>query len=166
MEPTLLAADLGRSLQHPQDYASPQVLIGDLTPDQATQTPPGAPYSIAENVAHMHAWQNYIVRRVRGENPPRPDGEADWPKVEADAWPVPVADFLAGIRDFEALLTAPAAGALLARPYSDDHTNANRLLNIALHNAYHLGQVTLLRRELGLWPPEGDDEAAYTTNCP
>lgn len=157
MEPTLPARDLGRSLQYPQDYASPGVLLSDLSPEQATRTPPGAPYSVAENVAHMHAWQNYIVRRVRGENPNRPDEAADWPPVAPDAWPGLVAGYLAGIGEFQALLTTTDADTL-ARSYSDDQTNASRLLNLALHNAYHLGQIALLRRQLGLWPPAGNDE--------
>ena len=156
MEPTLPARDLGRSLQYPQDYASPGVLLGDLSPEQATRTPPGAPYSVAENVAHMHVWQDYIVRRVRGENPPLPDETADWPEVSPDDWPGLVADYLTGISDFQALLIGDADR--LSQAYSDDQTNAGRLLNIALHNAYHLGQIALLRRQLGLWPPAGNNE--------
>jgi hypothetical protein len=33
------------------------------------------------------------------------------------------------------------------------------LLDTAMHNGHHLGQITLLRQLIGAWPPEG---GAYT----
>jgi hypothetical protein len=43
-----------------------------------------------------------------------------------------------------------------------DDTSINYdLAGTALHNAYHLGQIVLLRRMQGLWPPEGGDPNDY-----
>lgn len=160
METTLPASALARSLDAPGDYDSPAVLLGDLTSEQANRKPVGAPYSIAEVVAHMHVWQDFIVRRARGQDAVRPEGDAaDWPAATPETWPVLRADFLHGVGEFKTLLLTDDAAAL-TRIYGDDVTHAERLLNIALHGAYHLGQIALLRRELGLWPPaDGDDTA-------
>jgi hypothetical protein len=39
----------------------------------------------------------------------------------------------------------------------DNTSIAYDLAGTALHNAYHCGQVVLLRRVQGLWPPAGGD---------
>jgi hypothetical protein len=43
-------------------------------------------------------------------------------------------------------------------PARDDTNICYDLAETALHNAYHLDQIVLLRRMQGLWPPEGGDD--------
>ena len=38
-------------------------------------------------------------------------------------------------------------------PASDEHTYLREAMLVADHNAYHIGQLVTLRRQLGLWPP-------------
>ena len=92
-----------------------------------------------------------------------------FPERAADGWP-PVTQwepvralFLGGIAEAEAL-TEDAAW--LERPLIPagtsgefftfaEHSVGSALLDIALHNAHHLGQVVTLRQLQGRWPPEG-----------
>jgi len=43
-------------------------------------------------------------------------------------------------------------------PTSDEHTYLREMLLVADHNAYHIGQIVTVRRQLGLWPTEGEQK--------
>jgi uncharacterized damage-inducible protein DinB len=38
-------------------------------------------------------------------------------------------------------------------PHGEGRTYLRQVLLVADHNSYHLGQIVLVRRALGLWPP-------------
>ena len=87
--------------------------------------------------------------------------ERAWPKdywpsspapLDAAAWRESVAAFR---RDREALkdLAADPSLDLFARiPHGSGQTYLRELLLIADHNSYHVGQLVLVRRGLGIWP--------------
>ena len=120
---------------------------------------PGA-HSIWELTHHLTAWTREVTRRLDGEKAGEPR-EGDWP-----ATPETTGDVEARWRALRDELTA-ARGALLAAVAafpperlnervgtSDDPaigeqaTFAGMLVGLAEHNAYHGGQITLLRRAL------------------
>jgi hypothetical protein len=70
------------------------------------------------------------------------------------AWPALVASFLAGIEELAKLAEERAE---VTSPHRDDTSVGYDLAESALHNAYHCGQIVLLRRIQGLWPPAGGD---------
>ena len=37
-------------------------------------------------------------------------------------------------------------------PAGDEHTYLREMLLVADHNAYHIGQIVAVRRQIGLWP--------------
>ena len=53
---------------------------------------------------------------------------------------------------FEALLSDPANDLYRKFPWGDGQTLLREALLVADHNAYHLGQLVLVRRLLGAWP--------------
>jgi hypothetical protein len=53
---------------------------------------------------------------------------------------------------FESLLNDPEADLFRKFPWGDGQTLLREALLIADHNAYHLGQLVLVRRLLGTWP--------------
>jgi hypothetical protein len=106
-----------------------------------------------------HKWQTFVLRMVRGEavrsdyrEDAFPDVQA--PKTEA-VWRALVAEFLAGSE--EAARMAGDAEALEVR-LDDGLTVRERLELLAVHNAYHLGKIVLLRQLLGIWVPPLDDK--------
>jgi hypothetical protein len=87
-------------------------------------------------------------------SPDFPDGY--WPSSDAppgdEDWDASLASFR---EDLEAMchLVADTTRDLLAPfPHGDGQTLLREALLVADHNAYHLGQLVLLRRVLGLWP--------------
>lgn len=121
---------------------------------------PGA-HSIWELTHHLMAWTREVTRRLDGEKPGEPR-EGDWPARDDGAdgdvearWRA-VRDELTAARG--ALLAAVAAfppGRLDERVGTSDDpaigeqaTFAGMLVGLAEHNAYHGGQITVLRRAL------------------
>jgi len=131
-------------------------LIEDLTGEQATLVLPGAPYAIAQIVAHMHYWQSYAIAEAQGTTPERPAHLIEtFPDVSLEDWPTLRAAFLAGIEEIKRLADERSG---TVSPARNDTTVGYELAENALHNAYHLGQIVLLRHLVGLWPPLGGDQ--------
>jgi len=119
--------------------------------------PRGVPYTPWQQLEHMRIAQWDILEYIRDPrhvSPKWPEGY--WPEAvpsTRNAWTKSVKGFLA---DRQALLdlAASASTDLLARiPPGDPQgvTILHELLLVADHNAYHLGQLVILRRLLGAW---------------
>jgi hypothetical protein len=140
------------------EFLPPERLLNDLSETQASVVPSGSPYSIAQIVAHMDWWQEYQIARVRGKTPSRPGHLDDTfvPPV-AGTWKDLVSRFLANLVETGQVAEEYGAQPSLEQP---DRDIAYGLAECpALHNAYHLGQIALLRQILGFWPPAGGDES-------
>lgn len=114
-------------------------MLAGLSYAQANQTLPGAPYSIAELLVHLQVTMRVSLDLISGKI-------AGWPEG-LDVWPDPPAheeDFAALLSDLKLML---AESNMLA----NDPSAAARdiLTDLAVHNAYHWGQVALLRQQQG-----------------
>jgi uncharacterized damage-inducible protein DinB len=118
----------------------------------------GMPHTIFRLVQHMNYWQEYCLELIEGGNPPFPSRAADsWPGTDEPAgrleWEETVNRFTKGLaRAIQLAESCDFAQRIAARPES---TILDYLQSIASHNSYHLGQVALIRRILGAWPPPG-----------
>jgi hypothetical protein len=120
--------------------------------------PKGAPHTAWQLLEHIRIAQWDILefsRNPKHVSPAWPDGY--WPKTEAPpsaaAWNKSIRSFGAGLKSMEKLV-ADKKGDLLARiPHGDGQTLLREALLVADHNAYHIGQLVLLRRLLGNWSP-------------
>jgi hypothetical protein len=138
------------------EFVPPPRILGDLTEEQAVAVLPGSPFSIAQVLNHMHWCQGGLLAHLRGEPWPRPAHLDDtFAPIEPGAWSALVAAFLAGLDECK---TIGEAMADRVSPDRDDTNVDYDLAENALHNAYHLGQIVLLRRIQGLWPPEGGED--------
>ena len=138
-------------------HASFEKAVAKLPGDLRGKKPRGAPYTPWQQLEHMRICQWDILEYVRNPqhiSPEWPDGY--WPGEAApparDAWTKSVKAFQA---DRQALLdlAADPSTDLLAQilHVPDGPTILHELLLVADHNAYHLGQLILLRRLLGAW---------------
>lgn len=129
--------------------------LDGLSADLACRRVEGAPHTVAEIVAHMQFWQAFSAALVRGEGPALPEHAAGgWPAVGPGDWDTVRRAFLSGLAEAKRL----ARGEDLSRLVDGQKTVGYELTVNALHNAVHLGQVILLRRMLGAWPPPGGGE--------
>ncbi len=136
-------------------FLAPARLLSDLTEEQAMAVPPGSPYSIAQVAAHLRFWQQREIVWARGETPPKVDDlEATFTAPPAGTWHPLVQDVLACMEQLKHLAREQAAQPSVAY---NNGTVGYGLATSALHNGYHLGQIVLLRRMQGFWPPAGDD---------
>ncbi len=146
-------------------HADPIACVEDLSADLAAQHVAGFPHSIAELVFHMNYWMDYELRRIRGEKPKYPEHNAESfpPGTHGDTQ-----DWDRLRKRLAALLTEYAALAKSSRQELDrqietvhegDKKVAGSLESVlwqmVAHNSYHVGQIAMIRRMLGAWPPRG-----------
>ena len=126
-----------------------------------TVRPGGAAHSAWQLLEHLRIAQWDILEFSRDPNhvsPTFPDGY--WPSrditPDAEAWDKSVSAFRS---DREALLdlVADESTDLLAPiPHGTGQTILRECFVVAKHNSYHLGQLILLRRLLGVWQEDGN----------
>jgi len=109
-------------------------------------------HSIWEIVHHLTVWNDVPRRRLDGEGLQNLSAEGDWPPVRdvsAGAWQAA----LTALEDAHAALHARVldlADAQLDDPVTgSDPTVRGMLFGVLQHNAYHAGQITLLRKAPG-----------------
>jgi hypothetical protein len=86
-------------------------------------------------------------------SPQFPDGY--WPDSDAppeqDSWDKSVEGFRSDLQAMIQLVDDPSTDLFSPIPHGDGQTILREALLIADHNAYHLGQLVILRRCLGAW---------------
>jgi hypothetical protein len=157
-----MAQALVRQIDATQDgdpwYGSSRAwLLEGVTADQAAAHPIPDARSIWELVLHMTAWTREVTRRLQGQPPAEPL-EGDWPVVH-EVTPTAWADAQATLAGAHAELLA----AIAAMPPERWHAVvgesrepalgtgldvAGMLVGLAQHDAYHTGQVAIVRRAL------------------
>jgi uncharacterized damage-inducible protein DinB len=143
-------------------FVRPDRLLSDLAPAIAVTVPPYATHSIASHVAHIAWWQRQVLYRVANPDNPqtRIAGDEFPASVTLEEWPGVLEDFLTGLKELQVLCESSET---LTQNYGKhpDHPVYKTMLHFALHNAYHLGQVVLLRRIQNAWPPAGYDPETW-----
>ncbi|HVT14781.1 MAG TPA: DinB family protein [Thermoanaerobaculia bacterium] len=118
----------------------------------AAARPIAGAHSIWEIVHHLTAWNEVPRRRIDGERLQNLPSERDWPPVvnaSAEGW----RKALAALEETHAALHARvldlADGQLDDPVVGSDPTVRGMLLGVLQHNAYHAGQIALLRQAPG-----------------
>ena len=137
-------------------HVSFEKAVADLPEELRGKKPRRLPYTPWQQLEHMRIAQRDIleyVRNPRHVSPEWPEGywPAEAPPARA-AWAKSVKAFQS---DRQALvdMAADSSTDLLARVPADPDgpTILHELLLVTDHNAYHLGQLIVLRRLLGAW---------------
>jgi uncharacterized damage-inducible protein DinB len=151
-------------------HVDPIACVEDIPADIAARQVAGFPHSIGQLVFHMNYWMNYDLRRMRGERPKYPEHNAEsFPQTPTTA-DAPEWDRLR--RDFSQLLNEHATLAKSSQeelnreiePIHESHKERASTLEAILwqtvaHNSYHVGQIAMVRRALGAWPPKAGGDS-------
>ena len=144
-------------LKSQEAHADFEAAIKDFPPALRGKIPPGAEHSAWELLEHLRIAQWDILefsRRADHRSPEFPKGY--WPGTQAPpddaAWNKSVEAFRKDLREFCALAGDGSKDLFAKISHGSGQTLLREALLAADHNAYHIGQLVLLRRLLGAWP--------------
>lgn len=154
-----LREHLARLLAWEDAHVSYDTAVKDLEPRLRGAKPAGLPYSPWQLVEHLRLTQYDILDFCRNSN----YKDRSWPD---DYWPSsaqPPTDgaWQSSVRGFTEDREALSALALDREirleakiPHGSGQTYLRELLLVADHSAYHIGELVVVRRLLGSWPPK------------
>jgi hypothetical protein len=157
MDPNQALRDhLRRLLDWRDAHADFDAAVKDMPPDRAGERPGGLPYSPWELLEHLRIAQRDILDFCRDPNYAEKKWPDDyWPDdpapLTAEAWGESVAAFRADLEALKQLVADPAVDLFAKVPHGQGQTYLRELLLVADHNAYHVGQLIVVRRLLGAW---------------
>jgi hypothetical protein len=130
--------------------------IADWPPELRGAKPPGQPFTPWRLLEHIRISQWDIVEFSKSPRHVSPEWPAGyWPESDAppDAagWDRSVAQVERDLRAMQRLVRDPATDLFARIPHGTGQTVLREALVLADHNAYHVGQLVLLRRLLGAW---------------
>ena len=126
-------------------------------PDKLRGTrPPGVPHSAWELLEHLRLAQADMLEFSRNPKHASPDWpEGYWPKSpepeNAAAWDHSVKSFQHDLGAMRKLVSDPKSDLFTPFAHGDGQTLLREALQLADHNAYHVGELIFLRRLLGAW---------------
>src|SRR5690606_3877863 len=113
-------------------------------------------HSLWELLEHLRFTQRDILNFCRDSDYREPSWPADyWPGApapsSAEAWTGAVQAYLLDRADLIRIAADPDVDLFSEIPHGSGQTYLREMLLVADHNSYHLGQVILVRRLLGIW---------------
>jgi uncharacterized damage-inducible protein DinB len=147
---------LGNALHGESAHVEVSAALDGMDWRLAGVRPAGAPHTVHGLLKHMIYWQDLLLKRLTGAVAPSPAHAAEgWPGPDAPAteieWQATVDRFSAGLAAVQACVSVETLEQVL--PNWNHRTRAEAIAVAAGHNSYHLGQIVMLRRMLGAWPP-------------
>jgi hypothetical protein len=155
-EDRALRALLVEFLRGESAHASLKSVVDDFPTELRGAKPEGSPHSAWQLLEHTRIALHDLYEFSTNAHylaPKWPD--AYWPKEEAppsaSAWDASVRALKKDIADFEKLIGEPQSNLYAQIPWGEGQTVLREVLLAGQHTSYHLGQMVLLRRELGAW---------------
>ena len=152
----VLREHLVKLLSGSEAHADFETAIKELPAELRGKTPKGAEHSPWELLEHLRIAQWDILefsRNAKHESPKWPEGY--WPKEKAPAdekaWDNSVRDFKRDLKEMVELVQDEKTDLFAKLPHGEGQTILREALLTADHNAYHVGQLVLVRRLLGAW---------------
>lgn len=137
-------------------HATFEQAVKGLPVELQGKVPKGAEHSPWQLLEHLRIAQLDILefsRDAKHESPKWPEGY--WPKEKAPAddkaWDKSVRAFKKDLKEMCALVEDPKTDLFAKIPHGDGQTILREALLTADHNAYHVGQLVLVRKMLGAW---------------
>ena len=134
--------------------------VADFPMAHINTRPPNCAYTFWHLLEHMRICQRDILDYIQAD-------DYRWPTFPDDLWPDPAATtdatgwqrtidaFLADRQRLVEIVRDPAVDLFAPLPNSGahGHTILREIHIIAAHNAYHTGELGVLRQVMDLWPP-------------
>lgn len=160
MSKELLIAQFNRCYAENGWFVSVRNALDGVTAEQADWSPDGADNSIWETLTHVTYYNNAYLQRFKGiefeyEISTNDESFKRSAFPSEDEWKKVVDDFDAVMKEFRDLLWS-ADETKFDQLVSDENPRkwSALIADINAHNAYHAGQILLIRKLQGSWNPE------------
>jgi hypothetical protein len=126
-------------------FVCAKIAVANLTPEQARWTDGKGNHSVGQLAHHLVFWNQRALQGFRGEKPMNFSGNNDetFNNFDAKQWNDTVHQLDQVMTDIEKAVES-ATDTQLAQW-------APTLANISTHNAYHVGEIVMVRKEQGVW---------------
>ena len=141
----VLLAEL-RSTHNSEEWFVPaNIAVKGLTAEQASWTDGKGNHSVGQLAHHLVFWNRQSLAKLKGETPEKFSGNNDetFDKFDAKSWNETVQKLDAVLTELEKLVENADDAKLKAI--------APTIANINAHNAYHIGEIVMVRKEQGSW---------------
>ena len=131
----------------------------DFPMEHINSRPPNVPYTFWHLVEHLRIAQSDILEFIRDADYVSPEWPSGyWPapdaQATADAWQGSLVAFHEDQDQLSAFVKDPEVDLLAELPHAPGYTILREILVVADHNAYHVGELAILRQLMDLWPAE------------
>jgi uncharacterized damage-inducible protein DinB len=145
-------------------HVDPVACVEDVSSELATRTVAAYPQSIWQLVEHMNYWMDYEFKKIAGGDPAYPEHAIEsWPAhpkpATEEKWKAVTGRFGQLLAQLATLAESDSTALDRMIPNAGSPQNPRPstvrtiLMQITAHNSYHAGQIALLRRQSGAWPP-------------
>ncbi|UFS69783.1 DinB family protein [Geomonas sp. RF6] len=152
---TALRQELLALLEGGNAHMSFDEVLADFPLEFINAKPPNTPYSFWHFIEHIRIAQWDIVEFIRNPkhvSPRYPEGYRPHPDeiTDEEGWQESCRRFHS---DLDALREMARRSDLLAPiPHAPEYTILREILVAADHNAYHIGELAIMRQVMELWP--------------
>ena len=151
-----LRAHLVEFLRGGSAHVDPRTALAGLPERYYAAKPAGLPHSPWQLLEHLRFTLHDLLEFCSNPDYAAPTWPDDyWPGGDApegkQGWQHSVEAFLGDLAAFEALVIDPETDLETNIAWGDGQTILREVLLAIDHTSYHLGQLVLVRRELGAW---------------
>ena len=131
--------------------------VADFPANRISERPAGIPYSAWQLVEHIRITLHDLLEFATNPEYVELDWPSGyWPKDaapgEGESWGATVKAVQADLKSFEALVHSADSNLYATIPWGKNgETLLREVLLAADHTSYHVGELVLLRRVLGIW---------------
>ncbi len=130
--------------------------VAHFPPDHFNTTPPNVAYTPWHILEHIRIAQWDILEFIRDpdhESPQWPSGYWPHPDETAnqDQWDRTISLFLSNLGSLRDIVTDSDIDLYAPIPHATDYTIFREILVVSDHNAYHIGEFTIIRQVMGTW---------------
>ncbi len=132
--------------------------VKNVPPEMRGARPQNAPYSLWQLLEHVRRAQWDIIDFCTNQDYHTPKWPDDfWPAepepTEREDWQNSIDSYRRDRQAMVDLIQDEKLDPHDAIPHGEGQTYLREVLLVSDHSAYHIGQMVLLRRMMGIWPP-------------
>jgi uncharacterized damage-inducible protein DinB len=148
--------ELSAFLRGDQAHASLDAAVKDMPASLLAKKPKGVPHNAWQMLEHIRIALHDLLdfcTNPKYQAPKWPEGY--WPAHElpqsSTAWDHSIAEIHKDLKALDKLLEDPVTDLTAKIPWGKNQTILREILLAGDHTSYHVGQLIMLRKQLGAW---------------